>query len=444
MQRVLLLLLGVFWHFQSAFAQGSVPVPAAAYAKTVVIKGGTAHIGNGEVLENATIIIEKGKITGVSSGAGAVIPPNAEVIDATGKHVYPGLIAPNSTIGLREIDAVRASIDYAEIGLYNPHIRAISAYNAESRITPTIRSNGVLLAQVVPQGGVISGTSSVVQLDAWNWEDAEYRADDAVYLNWPAHFTTSGWWAEPGSTERTQEREEKMHQLSRFFSNARAYREAPGTAGYDQRLASMRGLFEGKQRLFIRANKAREMMEAVLFAKEQGVKHVVLVGANDAGLIADFLKQHNVPVVLDRLHELPKRPEEDPKQQYKMPKQLQDAGVLFCLSYQGDMEVMGSRNLPFLAGTAAAYGLTKEQALQSVSLNTARILGIDSRTGSIEVGKDATLFISSGDALDMRSNNVELALIQGRPIDLDNHQKQLYQKYRNKYQTPNPAVPLQN
>lgn len=416
---------------------GVVPAPAPKQQKVVAIIGGTAHIGNGKVLENATILLSEGKITAISN-EGLIWPADAERIDASGKHIYPGLIAVASTVGLREIDAVRATVDYAETGLFNPHVRALVAYNAESRLIPTLRSNGVLQAQIAPAGGIISGSSSVVQLDAWNWEDAVVKTDDAIYLNWPPGFTGGGWWAEPAAHERNVARSNNLQQLHNLFATAKAYQQPVKGQELDQRLLPMHDLFTGKKKLFIRVGLARDIMESVAFAKQYGIQQVVIVGAQDAALVADFLKQHKVQVVFNQMHELPVRPDDDILQLYTTPKVLSDAGVLFCIAFTGDMEVMRTRNLAFAAGNAAAHGLEKEKALQSITLDAARILGTDKQTGSLQVGKDATLFISTGDALDMHSNNVEAAFIQGRSINLDHHQLQLYRKYSQKYEQAAP------
>jgi imidazolonepropionase-like amidohydrolase len=197
----------------------------------------------------------------------------------------------------------------------------------------------------------------------------------------------------------------------------------------------MRGLFNGTQTLFIHTNYVKEITDAVYFAKENNISKMVIVGGYDAWMVADMLKDNKVAVILRRVHDLPVSEDDDVYLPYKLPKKMVDAGVLVCLENSGDMEAMGTRNLPFYAGTATAYGLNKEEALMLITLNTAKILGIDSTTGSLEPGKDATLFISTGDALDMKTNNVEQAFIQGRFIDLDNFQKKLYRKYSEKYET---------
>jgi imidazolonepropionase-like amidohydrolase len=420
--------------FNSIAQSNDVPVPAPVQAKSILLKGGTAHIGNGTVIENAAIGFLNGKITLVSTVGN--IPAGVsfeETIDVTGKHIYPGFIAVNSTLGLTEIDAVRATRDFNETGTFNPHVRSIIAYNTDSRITPTVRSNGILLAQITPRGGLVTGTSSVVELDAWNWEDAALRIDDGVHLNWPNIFSYSGWWAEPGNIEKNKEYDKQVNEIKSFFSEAKAFNQLSNPAEKNLKLESMKGLFEGIQTLYINASHAKEITQAVNFAKGMGIKRVAIVGGEDSWLVTDLLKENNVSVVVKRLHSLPSLPEDDIDLPFKLPALLQKAGVLYCLNYEGDMEVMGTRNLAFTAGTAATYGLTKEQALASITLNAAKILGIDNRAGSIEIGKDATIFVSSGDALDMKSNDLEHAFIRGRKIDLDNHQRQLYKKFSDKY-----------
>lgn len=191
----------------------------------------------------------------------------------------------------------------------------------------------------------------------------------------------------------------------------------------------MRGLFSGKQALYVHADGAREIQEAVLFAREMGVQRTVIVGGYDAWRVAPLLRDKQVPVILQRLHSLPQREDEEVDLPYRLPALLKERGIRFCLGYSGDMERMGARNLPFLAGTAGAYGLSNEDALRAITLDAAAILGIDKRYGSLEAGKSATLFISTGDALDMRTNNVVAAFIDGRGIALESHQEQLYKQY---------------
>lgn len=399
--------------------------------------GGVAHVGNGKVIENSAIGFKDGKLTLVADATVIKILQGAydTVINIQGKHVYPGIIAPNSTIGLMEIEAVRATRDFADVAGYNPHIRSVIAYNSDSKIPPTVRTNGVLLAQVTPRGGVISGTSSVMELDGWNWEDMALKTDIGVHLNWPRMFKRDFAQVEDNEfppLKKSDDYEKSKNELKKFFADAKAYHEAPQPEK-NLRMEAMKGVFDGNRILFVHANYVKEIQDAVHFAKEAGVKRTVLVGGTDAWMVTDLLKENNVAVMVNRVHDLPVRAEDDIDLPYKLPYLLQKAGVLYCLENSGDMEAIHARNIPFLAGTAAAYGLTKEEALAAITLNTAKILGIDSRTGSLEEGKDATLFVSAGDALDVKTNEVLLAFIRGKTLDLSNEQKALYEKYMKKY-----------
>ena len=414
-------------------ASAQIPSPGNVAEKTVVLAGGTAHLGNGEVLENAAIGIENGKITFVKAvGTIRLNPKEATIIDVTGKHVYPGFINPNNTLGITEISAVRASRDFSETGNFNPEVRALTAFNTDSRISPTVRSNGVLITQATPRSGRISGTSSVMHLDGWNWEDAVLLKDDGIHVNWPNRFKRSGWWAAPGPTKPNDKYDDQVAELRSFLKRAKAYSENP-SAEFNQKLAACTGLFKGTQNLYLHTDDAKSIMESVLFTEEIEIAKPVMVGANEAWIVADFLNTKKVPVILERTHSLPSNSDDNIDQPYGAPKQLFDAGVLFCFNYSGDMEAMGSRNLPFTAGTAVAYGLPYEEAVRALTSSSAKILGCGKLCGTIETGKDATLFVSDGDALDMLTNKVELAYIQGRSVDLDNPQKFLYRKFKEKY-----------
>lgn len=414
----------------TAFAQP--PAPAKKQSKPVILVGGTIHVGNGQVIQKGVITFENGKITAVSEASPANMDGSKnEIIDVSGKHVYPGLIAPNSTLGLDEISAVRSTIDYREVGAMNPNVRSLIAYNSDSDIIPTTRSNGVLLAQVVPQGGIISGSSSVVQLDAWNWEDAAFKAEDGIHLNWPAMFTQGGSWLEPEPIKKSEQRTKILQELDRTFVDALAYSQVKNVAPANLKLESMRGLFDGSKNLYIHASYGKEIIEGIQFAKGHGVKNVVIVGGEDAWMAIDYLKENKVGVLLSSLHRLPTRVEDDVDLPFKLPALLSQAGIIVGLSY--DAGPMQLRNLPFLAGTAAGYGLSKEDALKLVTSNTAKILGIDATTGTLEKGKDATLVVSSGDLLDMRTNQVTHAFIQGRQIILDDKHKRLYKRFSEKY-----------
>jgi imidazolonepropionase-like amidohydrolase len=419
--------------FTSSFAQDDV-YPAKEYKGLLFIKNGTVHVGNGQVLENATIKISNGKIEQI--GTNLPIPmDDVKVFDATGKHVYPGLILSNSNLGLIEVNSIRASSDASEIGDYNAGIRSIVAYNTDSKVINTLKQTGVLLANVVPQGGIISGTSSVVQLDAWNWEDAAYVMDNAVHYNMPDLFARPnrfGGFFGPQAPQGDPVKQglEEIEQTKAFLKEARAYALSADKKETNLKFESLKGLFDKSKKFFIHADIVKQMLMAIDFKKELGLD-VVIVGGSESFQIAELLKQNDIPVIVNQMHSLPTMTEDAVDLPYKLPALLQQAGVLYAINDE-DGQHRG-KNLPFNAGTAAAYGLTKEQALQAITLNAAKILGIADKTGSIEVGKDANIVISTGDILDMRSNNITHAFIQGRHLSLDDKHKQLYERYKYKY-----------
>ncbi|MBV6403905.1 MAG: amidohydrolase family protein [Flavobacteriales bacterium] len=414
----------------SATVAAQRPSPAPAQSGSILVKGGTVHVGDGRTFDDGAVGFRNGTIDFVGYEY-AVKASYDTVIDAKGMQVYPGLILPDATLGLVEIDLVSATNDEAETGVMEPEVRACTAYNTDSKIIPTVRSNGVLLAQITPRGNRISGTSCIVQLDAWSHDDAVVKVDEGVHVNWPRAFVHTGWWAEQGGTDKVaaDKRGEQLQELRAFFSRAKAYADKVVPERTDLRLEAMRGLFGGGRVLYVHADGAREIQEAVLFAREMGVQRTVIVGGHDAWRVADLLRDRKVDVILRRLHSLPQREDEAPDLPYRLPLLLKERGIRFCLGYTGDMERMGARNLAFLAGTAAAHGLEPEDALRAVTLDAAAILGIDKRYGSLEPGKSATLFLSTGDALDMRTNNVVGAFIDGRSISLDSHQRRLWQQY---------------
>lgn len=405
------------------------PVPAPVQSAPVLLLGAVAHLGDGTVIENSAIGFENGKLTLVADATVIRLDRTkyAKIFDAAGKHVYPGFIAPNTQLGLIEIDAARPTVDVSDVGGYNPQLRAIVAYNTDSEVLPTIRANGVLLAQVVPAGGTFSGTSSIVQLDAWNWEDAAYRMDDGIHLNWPSQRASSGFQQIP--PDQSKQYDKEIQQLHAFFEEASAYSRQALPVLKNLKFEAMRGLFNQNISLFIHTDNAKTIQESVLFAEKYGIKPI-LVGADDAWMLADFLKDHAVPVLLASTQSLPSRGDDDVDQTFKTAAQLYEKGVLFAFSHHSAWQ---QRNLAFQAGQAVGFGLPREAAVEALTLSTAKILHIDDRCGSLTVGKDATLFISEGDALDMRSCQVTAAFIQGREISLDNKHKQLYRRFEAKY-----------
>jgi imidazolonepropionase-like amidohydrolase len=417
--------------YTSAKAQENV-YPAVAQKGTTVITHATIHVGNGSILNDASVVFVNGKIKEVGNNITA--PADATIIDATGKQVYPGLILPLSSLGLREINSgVRGSNDYQEIGENNASIRSIVSYNTDSKVTNVLRSNGVLLAHVAPMGDLIEGSSSIVQLDAWNYEDAAYKTDIGMFINMPTLMPRrgrGGFMRPQAGGDPLKAAFEKIEVLKKFFTDAKAYLNEKNHVSNNLKFEAVRGLYTGKQKLYIRANEVKQMLLAIDLGKTFGF-NIVLVGAVESLQIANILVENKIPVILDNQHALPTTEDDDIDQLYKLPAQLKKAGVLFAINDANDQAKQ--RNISFNAGTAAAYGLDKEEALSSITLNTAKILGIDDVTGSIEVGKDANLFISEGDILDMRGNQLSKAFIQGRDISLDNKQKQLYERYKYKY-----------
>lgn len=405
--------------------------PAGEQKEAISIDGATAHLGNGEVIENALIMFENGKLTFVGS-AMTKIARRGTVIKGKGKHVYPGFIAPCKALGLIEVNAVRASNDQDEIGEMIPHVRSLIAYNAESQVVESMRPNGVLLGQITPQGGLISGTSSIVQFDAWNWEDAAVKVDDGIHLRWPNGFRRGRpWMGEPRGFQPNKEYAKQLDKVEHFLRNAEAYGKGNVTEA-NAEFAAMQGLFDGSQKLYVYANGEKEIIDGITTAKTMVSKSSIGRGYY-AYKITYFLKENNIPVLVQFTHNRPALDDEDYDLPYKLPKLLADAGLLVAIQ-NGSASNFQTRNLPFYAGQVVGQGLDKESALQMITGNSAKILGIDNSYGTLEVGKSATLFISRGDALDMRGNQLTHAFIDGRTLSLETHQTKLWKRYMGKYE----------
>ena len=405
------------------------PLPALAQTGSILVVNATIHVGNGNVIENGALGFDKGKINFIGSAKdGSAISNSAQKIDAQGAHIYPGLVAANTTIGLVEIEAVRSTNDAREVGEFNPSVRSIISYNAESQITPTVRSNGVLTAQVVPEGGIISGKSSVVELDGWNWEELGLTYDNGLQVNFPSANTASFGEDESFSIKKNENYGKQIAALESFFKEAQSY-STTSPSVKNLKFEAMRGVFNGSLSVFVNANAYKEIRDAVSILSKYTSK-LIIVGGTDSYLLTDLLKEKNVAVVLGRTQELPSKDDDDYDQPYKTPSQLQKAGILFCITELGAWK---QRNLAFEAGQAVAYGLTKEQALSAITMNAAKIIGVDSKVGTLETGKNATFIIVKGDILDMRSSQVQRAFISGKEIDLNNKQKQLHERYKVKF-----------
>lgn len=401
------------------------------------LNGGTAHLGNGEVIEDAQIVIHRGTILFVGKNGDFDVEQEnklndsffAEIINTSGKDIYPGLIALNTIAGLTEIDALRQTRDYNEVGSLNPHVRSCIAYNTDSEILPTLSGNGILSVEATPRGGRISGKSSLMKTNAWNWEDALLAEDIGIHMNWPNQFRKTGWWGNPGSIKENEKYSEQVEEVYNYFSEALAYSKNSDPETENLRFEAMREIFKGKKKLFVHVDAARTILEVLEFKKKFDL-NLVLVGASEAWQIADIIAENKVPVVLGELHSLPEYRADDIDQVFKSAAVLQDAGVFLALSVSGSWQV---RNLPFMAGTAVAYGMDYESAIAAVTGNVAKIIGVED-LGLLAEGKRATLFISSGDVLDMQESIIEKAFVDGTDIDLnENRQFELYNKFRNKY-----------
>ena len=405
--------------------------PAATQAASILIQGATLHIGDGSIIENGMIGITDGKILEIGE-LGSQQNDYATTINANGQHVYPGFIAANSTVGMVEIDAIRPTNDLNEIGTFLPNIRTIIAYNAESKVVESLRPNGILTAQIVPTRGRIAGSSTIVQLDAWNWEDAGIKVDEGMHIYWPRTYRrgnrTKG--EDPLVYDQKNYRK-RTKELDQYLAEAKTYQ----TNAKKEHLphAALKGTFDGTQKVYLHAKEKRQILDGISLLKQHGIDNIVLVGGDDAYLITTFLKEHNIPVIVSRPHRLPSTEDEDVKLPFKMAKILLDAGLTITIDVSGRMERMNTRNLPFYAGTFAAYGIEKEKAVEMITLSAAKILGIDEQLGSLTVGKDATLFIAKGDALDMRTNQLSHAFIQGRALSLETHQTELWKRYMEKF-----------
>jgi len=408
------------------------PTPAPDQSRSVLVLGATAHLGTGDVLEDCAVGFRDGVIDYVGRSFQVNRQKYDDIVDAKGQHLYPGFIVTNTTLGLQEVGAVRATQDQYEVGTFRPNVRSVIAFNTDSEITPTVRTNGVLMGQITPRGGVVSGSSGVVHFDGWNWEDAAMVMVDGIHLNWPS---THHRHRKNGQVDiqRRKTYDQQRHEIERFFGEAQAYASARRGSLTDVRHEGMRGLFDGSLCLYVHTNDARAITEAVHFKRDLGIQRMAIVGGYDAYLVADLLRENEVAVMLQSVHSLPRFADDDVDLPFKLPKLLMDEGITVALQVDKRMTEMNSRNLPFYAGTARAYGLTEEQAVQALTRNPAQILGIDDQVGTLERNKIATMFLSEGDALDMRTNSLTMAWIEGREIDLDNRQRELYRKFQTKY-----------
>ena len=425
-------LLIIFLLTLTVFANEQIPAPPQK--NPIILKNGFIHTISNGVIEGS-ILFNKGKIIRIAK---YITPPkDCEVIDLNGKHVYPGMIAAVSGLGLVEINAVAVTNDHSERGDFNPNVRTNVAFNPDSEIIPTTRSNGILIANVIPASGLVSGQSSVMMLDGWTWENATLSSPSGLHINWPNMNSRS---RTENDKKRLKAAKQQLDDLEKMIKDARAYarlrqtksRSAENYHNEDLRWESMIPYVEKKLPIFIHANEIRQIEASISWANRHNLK-IVIVGGKDAWRTTDLLVKNKIPVIYEGVTSLPFRRFEDYDQAYKTPSILYEKGVQFCISdygYAGRAEQI--RNLPYQASMAASYGLPKEAAFRAVTLSVAEILGIDKEVGSLEEGKDATLFISDEDPLEIRTNIIQ-AFIQGKKIDMGDRHKSLYSKYKEKY-----------
>jgi imidazolonepropionase-like amidohydrolase len=409
------------------FISASNQIPAPPQRHPIALIGGTVHTVSGETITGGIVLFENGKITAV--GTAVALPDSVERIDITGKHVYPGLIGAHTSIGLTEIGSVRATRDLDELGDITPSARVVSSINPDSEMIPATRANGVLIALSAPTGGLLAGQSGLIMLDGWTWEDMTLKAPVGMHVWWPS-MTIRRFPGEPEEAEQIKQRDEQITKLSEAFRAARAYHKAKTSGNareYDSDLGweAMTPVINRELPVLIHAQDVRQIQAALDWVASEDVR-MILVGGRDAWRVADDLRKRDIPVILGGTHYLPSRSWEDYDTPFSGAAKLHRAGVRFCISDDG--ESSNERNLPYHAATAAAYGLPPEEALRAVTLYPAQILGVADRVGAIETGKDATLIITDGDPLEIRTR-VERAYIQGRLIDLTTKHTMLYEKY---------------
>jgi imidazolonepropionase-like amidohydrolase len=418
------------------FAQDVIP----AHADVLALTDATVHTVSGPTLEHATVVIRDGKIEAV--GTDAPVPTGATVTPCTGKQIYPGLIAPNTTVGLIEVSSVLGSNDTRETGAINPNVRAEVEFNPESERIPVTRLNGVTSALVVPQGGVITGTSAVMHLDGWTWEDMAVKAPFALHIQWPAMSIVHAWFITQSDEEQKKVREKNLKQIRDAFDDARAYMKAEdaeaerGVPRHDRDVKwdGMIKALKGEIPVVFELTALNQMRSALRFCDEQGLKNIIFMGGEDADKIADELKARGVRVICDATLQLPRRTWEPYDQEMALPARLWKAGVPFCIS-DGGSDGSNTRNLPYQASMAAAYGLPRDEALKAVTLYAAQILGVGDRLGSIEPGKIADLMVTNGDPLE-NDTTVEQVYINGKAVSMETRQTRLWHKYDQRPRPP--------
>ncbi|MHA7814201.1 MAG: amidohydrolase family protein [Phycisphaerales bacterium] len=402
---------------------------APAQADPVFLVGATVHTVSGETIENGVVSFSDG-IIGIVGKADEIMPrislgPDTQIIDLSGKHLYPGLIDSVTILGLEEVSSVRATRDKNEVGDMTPEVRAYVAVNPDSTVIPTARTNGILTFGVFPTGGTIPGRASILKADGWTTEDLAIERDAGVIINWPRMRYTGD------NARRSRERrDERLAGLDEVFASAAAYAQEHENRDLKlEALATTLESAEDQNPVYINADDYDQITAAVNWAHDTGLKPVI-VGGRDAHLCTDLLASTDTPVIIGGTYGFPKRSDGAYDEPYTLPAKLEAAGVRWSLTMSG--RFAHERNLPEAMGISVAHGLDHEAALRGITLSAAEILGVGDRLGSIEPGKQATLVVTDDDILNVTSI-VEHAWISGSKIDLTNKQTELRDKYREKY-----------
>jgi len=437
---------GVAWAAMVAGAAVALQTtPAGAQVGTAqergpfAITGGTVHTLAGEAIEDGTVVIRGGRITAV--GAGTPAPSDVRIVDASGLHVYPGLFDPYTRLGLTEIGAVDVTNDVEELGDYNPHLAAFAAVHPASEHIPVARANGITHALAVPGGGRISGQASLIHLGGWTVEEMLGEESVGMVIDFPTiqtrrfDFETFSF-EEREFSEAKEEYEEDLAELEEWIEAAEHYARARANGGRvesDRRLEALARVVRGEIPAVVSADGEREIRNAVAFAEEHGLRMILagsgggfFAGSQEAAKVADLLAEKEIPVILAPTQRMPSDADAPYDEPYAAPGVLHEAGVLFAFA---TFDASSVRTLPYEAATAVPYGLPHEEALRAVTINPARIFGVDDRLGTIEEGKIANLVVTDGDPLEITTRVVHL-FIQGRKTDLENKHRRLYEQYR--------------
>ena len=406
-------------------------IPAPPQSKPVILEHADIHTVTEGVIEGGYIIMNQGKIVEI----GKRNPPqliNADHFDATGLHVYPGLIAASARLGLVETGAVPVTHDHNEMGQTTPEVRAAVAINPDTDLIPVARSAGILTALTQPDGGLVAGRAALIRMDGWTWENMTINDDAGLIVAWPRTEPITAWWMEKSEEDQRKEIKENLDRVEKFFDEAEAYvtaKKHDPTLAPDLRFEAMRPYVTGEKPIFVGANSGGQIEAAVAWAVRRGYT-IIITGGHEADQVLPLLKEHNIPVIIGNVHRLPGHRDDDYNRPYRLPLILHEAGVRYCIAMAG--EAGSARDLPHHAGVAAAHGLPKEEALKSITIHAAEILGVGDQLGSLEKGKQGTIIVTTGDPLEI-TTDVVMAFIDGRKIDLGNRQRSLYKKYKEKY-----------